>query len=193
MARAKSALMTRASAWWMPDRDRTPTARRPWKRISSTSSSSEMVTPSSSAALAITSRDLAAAADRVKDAVLVLEEREDREEARAVERRHPQVFRLERHRQPDPRIVEIAAQLAVEREPGPQQGKHLEQLRREQVAPAQERRFQDAPELVHLDAVVVQEAAQLAPRRAARGPRSPAPSGRTSGVACSSPPAPKTR
>ena len=137
--------------------------------------------------------DRAAAADGMIDAVLVLQERQDREQAGAVERRHAQVLRLERHGQPDPRVVEVAAQLAVERQPGPEQRKHLQQLRREQVAPAQEGRFQDAPELVHLDPIVVQEAAEVGPRRAARGRRSPVPSGRTSGVACSSPPAPKTR
>ncbi len=106
--------------------------------------------------------DCPAAAQRMKDAVLVLEEREDREEARAIERRHPQVFRLERHRQPDPRVVEIAAELAVEREPGPEQGKDLQELGREQVAPAQEGRFEDAPELVHLDPIVGQEPRKLA-------------------------------
>ena len=40
-------------------------------------------------------RDGAAAADRVKHAVLVFEKREDREQARALERRHAEIFRLE--------------------------------------------------------------------------------------------------
>ena len=39
--------------------------------------------------------DGAAAADRVKHAVLVFEKREDREQARALERRHAEIFRLE--------------------------------------------------------------------------------------------------
>ena len=53
-----------------------------------------------------------APAERVPDAVLVFEERQDGEQARAVERRHAQVLRLERERQPHARVAEVPAEFA---------------------------------------------------------------------------------
>ena len=88
------------------------------------------------------SRDRRTAADRVPDAEFVFEERQDREQARAVERRHAEVLRLERERQPDARVGEVAGQFAVERLPRPQERQQLDEVPAQQVAPAEERTFQ---------------------------------------------------
>ena len=53
MARAKSTLITTASAWCVPEVERKPTARRPSNKISSTSSFREISAPRSSAIPAI--------------------------------------------------------------------------------------------------------------------------------------------
>ncbi len=58
-----------------------------------------------------------APSQRVKHAVFVLEEGQDREQARAAERGHAEIFRLERKRKLQPRILEIARQFLVQRFP----------------------------------------------------------------------------
>jgi hypothetical protein len=94
----------------------------------------------------------------VEDAVLVLQEREDREQARAAEGGHPQVLRLEGEGQPQPRVGEVASQLAVERAPGLDLGQKLENTGAEDVAPALERGLEAGPEELEAAAVVVEEA-----------------------------------
>ena len=101
MAWAKSALMTSASARYSPSRVFTPTARRPSKSTSFTSSPSENVDAQFAGHAGHPLADRRAPADRVPHAELVLEERQDREQARAVERRHAEVLRLEREREAD--------------------------------------------------------------------------------------------
>ncbi len=54
-----------------------------------------------------------ATAERVKHAMLVLQKRQDREQARTLEGRHPEIFRLESERQLQPRIFEITREFLV--------------------------------------------------------------------------------
>ena len=102
-----------------------------------------------------------APADRVIDPVLVFQVRQDREEARAAVGRHSQILRLKRKRHPDSRVAEIAAQLLVEREPGPQRWQQLEHSLREQVAPTEERTLQTGLELPEFVPVVLHEPAKV--------------------------------
>ena len=55
-----------------------------------------------------------AAARGMPDAVLVLDERQDAEQARALERTHSEVLALEAEREPDERILEVLAQVRVQ-------------------------------------------------------------------------------
>jgi len=88
----------------------------------------------------------AAAANRVVDAVLVLEEREDRKQARTAERRHPEIFRLKREGQPDPLVTEKRAQFRVQAPPRLQERHQLEQVGSRQVTPRLERLLQEGRE-----------------------------------------------
>ena len=118
IAWAKSALTTTASARCSPLAVRTPTARRPSNRISSTRSFRRIVDARARSATRAMSRvTRVAAADRMPDAVFVFEEGEDGEQARALERRHAEVLRLERERELQARVVEVARQLRVQRLP----------------------------------------------------------------------------
>ncbi len=122
IAWAKSALMTSASARCSPASVRTPDRLAALEQhLLHLLAERECRRPVRAATRAIAVGHRAAAADRVPDAVLVFEERQDREQARAVERRHAEVLRLERERQPDARVAEVPAQFAVERRPRPQQ------------------------------------------------------------------------
>ena len=56
---------------------------------------------------------------------LVLEERQNREQARALERRHAEVFALEREREPRARVAEEAPEITVDAEPGPGERQQL--------------------------------------------------------------------
>ena len=66
-----------------------------------------------------------ATADRMEDAVFVFEERENREQARAAERRHAEIFRLEGEREADARVAKEAAEIGVDRLMRPEHRKHL--------------------------------------------------------------------
>ena len=70
---------------------------------------------------AMASETRAAAALDVPDAVLVFQEAEDGEQARAAERRHPQVFGLEGEGEPHQRVAEMPRQVLVHRAVRPQQ------------------------------------------------------------------------
>ena len=128
-------------------------------------------------------RHRAAAADRVKDAVLVFEEGQDREQARALERRHAEILRLEREGEPHARVGEVAPQILVDAREGPERRQRRQHGGRHEVERARERLLEHRPEAFELVAVVVEEAADLrgiAPARAARpraragrGPASP--------------------
>ena len=56
----------------------------------------------------------AAAAARMEHPVLVLHERQDGEQARALERRHAEILGLEREGEPHPRVREVAGEIAVD-------------------------------------------------------------------------------
>ena len=87
---------------------RTPVARRPSNSIVSTG----FAEPDVDAEIARRRRHAlahrAAAAERVPDAELVFEKGEEGEQARAAERRHAEVFGLEREGETDPGVAEIA-------------------------------------------------------------------------------------
>ena len=129
IARAKSAFITMALARSSPAAVRTPTARRPSKSTSSTGESVRISTPSRSATRAIATVIAAQPPMRMEDAVFVFEEGEDREQARAAERRHAEVFRLKGKREADARVAEEAAEIGVERLMRPEHRQHLEQAR----------------------------------------------------------------
>ncbi len=96
----------------------------------------------------------AAAAARVEHAVLVLEEREDREQARALERRHAEVLALEREAEAHARVAEVAREVAVDAAQRPQPAQGSQDRRREQRAGARERHLQDRLEGAQLGPVV---------------------------------------
>src|SRR5262249_2614587 len=102
----------------------------------------------------------AASSQGMPDAVLVFEERQDREQAGTVEGRHAQVFRLKRECQPDARIAEIASQLALQRQPRPQDRQQPGHPPGENVAQSEERPLQTRAEARQLYAVVVKEPAE---------------------------------
>ena len=112
MARAKSAFITIASARSTPGAVRTPTARRPSKSTSSTGFIEWDLDAHPLRHARHRRRHRGAAADRMKNAVLVFEKGENREQARAAERRHAEVFRLEGKRQTNARVGKEAAQYA---------------------------------------------------------------------------------
>ena len=92
----------------------------------------------------------AAAANRMVDAMFVLKERKDREQARAAEGRHPQIFRLKREGQPNAFIGEKRAQFRIEALPGLQQRHQLEQIGVDQIPPALKGLLEEGGEAVEL-------------------------------------------
>jgi len=67
--------------------------------------------------------DGAAAAAGVEYAVLVFDERENREQTGAAKRGHAEVFGLKRKREADARLLEIAAELGIQRTMGRSNGR----------------------------------------------------------------------
>ena len=106
-------------------------------------------------------RDRGATADRVVHAILVLEECEDGEQTRAPKWRHPEVLRLEREAEANPRVGEEAAQVAVDRAPRPHLGQQLHQRKLGQITPALHRRRQDRLEGLELASIVGQVALEV--------------------------------
>ena len=96
-----------------------------------------------------------AAALRMKHAVLVFHEGQDGEEARAAERRHAQVFALERKRQADARVLEVARQVAVHRLGRPQQRQRADRVELQEVEGTVESLLQHRPEGLQLAPVVL--------------------------------------
>ena len=105
----------------------------------------------------------------MEDAVLVFEERKDREQARAAERRHAEVFRLEGEREADARVAEEAAEIGVQRLMRAKHREHLQQAQVDEVLPAEERRLEARLHALELGAILVEEAAEA--RRVARRDR----------------------
>ena len=142
IAWAKSALITTASARYSPSSVRTPTARWPSNSTSFTSSPSEKVTPSSAAMRAI-------ASDTAEQPPIGCHtpnsySRNDRIENRLGQLNGdmPEVLRLERERQPDARVAEVAAEFANRATATAAASAAASASRQlEQVAPAEERRF----------------------------------------------------
>ena len=131
-----------------------------------------------------------AAADRMEDAVFVFEKREDREKARAAERRHAEVFRLKGERQADARVAEEAAEIGVQRLMRPEHRQHLQQARIDEVLPAEEGRLEARLHARELGAVLRPGSGGSPARRRARWPRSAAPSARCRAWRRISPPPP---
>ena len=105
--------------------------------------------------------DRAAAAERVPDAEFIFEEREKREQVRAAERRHSEIFGLKRKREADARVLEIALQFLIDRGQRNDVPQRLEHGRREIVEQAPERPGQDRREVSELDPVDLDESADL--------------------------------
>ena len=101
-----------------------------------------------------------AAARGVPDAVLVLDERQDAEEARALERAHAQVLALEAEREPHERVAEVLAQVRVQRLPRLDARCDLDAVERQQVVEPTHGRLEDRRHRRELAAVVVEEAAE---------------------------------
>ncbi len=160
IACAKSALTTTASNRSVPRAERMPTARRPSNRISCTGEPSRTSTPDSRRDTPHRGHHRAASAARMPDAELVLDERQDAEQAGAAERRHAEIFALERKRQPHTLVLEVAGKVPVQRLMRPQAGKRFQHAGPQQVEHAVERRFQSRLKGFQLGAVVVHESAQ---------------------------------
>ena len=114
-------------------------------------------------------RDRGATADRMKDAVFVFEEGENREQARAAERRHAEVFRLEGKRQANAVIAKEASEIGVHRLMRTEHRQHLEQAHVDEVLPAEERRLEARLHPRELGAVFVEKTAEA--RRVVRRDR----------------------
>ena len=99
-----------------------------------------------------------AAADRMPHAVLVLDERQDREQARALERAHAEVLRLETHRETRFVALEVAGELRVHRLPRPQHRRDLERVEVHEIREPADRASQDRLHERELLAVVCDEA-----------------------------------
>ena len=119
MAWAKSALITTASAACAWPSARTPMARRPSNSSCSTGAFNVKRTPMRRANLAIVSMTALQPPIGCQMPCSCFEKRQDGEEARAAVRRHAEVLALERERQPNARILEIARQLPVDAGPRP--------------------------------------------------------------------------
>ena len=102
-------------------------------------------------------RHRAAAADGMIDPVLVFEERQDREQARAAERRHPEIFGLEREGEADPRVLEVALQVLVDAAAGMEVGESGDHGRRGHGTQGVEGLFQHGLEEFQLHPVVGEE------------------------------------
>ena len=87
-----------------------------------------------------------AAADRMVDAVLVLQERQDREQAGTAKRRHAEILRLKREGQPDPFVGKEGAEFRVEALPRLEQRHQLDEVGGGEVHPALERLFEEGSE-----------------------------------------------
>ena len=105
----------------------------------------------------------------MEHAVLVLEEREDREQARAAERRHPEILRLEREGQTNPLVAEEGTEFGVEAAPGLEQRHQLDQVGVREIPPRLERLLEERREAVELLAVRLHKPRE----RAAVGGREP--------------------
>ena len=101
-----------------------------------------------------------AAANRMKDAVLILEEAEDGEERGAAEGAHPQVLGLEAEAEADALVLEVAAEIAVEGGPWLQEREKLQHLRLEEVGPGFEGGLQKGQEAGEFLAIAGEEAAE---------------------------------
>ena len=154
----------------------------------STGSSRRISTPISLGDAGHGAGDGAAAADGVEDAVLVLEEREDGEEAGAAEGRHAEVLGLKAEAEADALVLEVDLEVAVEGAPGREQRQQLEHLGLGEVAPAFEGRLQEGQELCELVAVVGEELVKALRVLGRDGGDGAAPCCSTLGVASSSPP-----
>jgi len=102
----------------------------------------------------------------VEDAVLVFEKREDRKQARALKRRHAQVFALESEGKLHALVAEEATDFAMQRPPRTDQRQRPNDICPQQVTKAIKRRFENAAELCELFAVFTQ--IRLEPRAVAR-------------------------
>ena len=105
--------------------------------------------------------DRGAAADGVKYPVLVFEKGQNRKQARAVERRHPQILGLKRKRQADARVAKVAPEFGFQREPRAQERQHLHERPRYDRTPTEERILEHILESRQLLAVVGEEAAKV--------------------------------
>ena len=97
----------------------------------------------------------------VPHAVLVFEEGEDREQARAAEGRHAEVLRLKAEGQADARVLEVALQLLINGAERPSPGRRGEGLLGEQVPPAVEGALEHRAEGLELASVVGHVALEL--------------------------------
>ena len=91
-------------------------------------------------------------------AVLVLDDRKDREQARALERTHAEVLRLEAHREARFVALEVPRELRVHRLPRPQDGRDLERVEVHEIREPADRASQDRLHQRELLAVVRDEA-----------------------------------
>ena len=160
MARAKSAFITIAPAFSTPCAVRTPTARRPSKRTSSTGVIETDLNAEPFGHARHRCGHRGATADRMEHAVFVFEERENREQARAAERRHAEIFRLKGKRQADARVAKKASEISVDRLMRAQHRKHFQQPHIDQVLPAEERCFKTRLHAPELGAIFVEETAE---------------------------------
>ena len=160
MAWAKSALITSASNRSVPVAERTPVARRPSNRISC-DRLGQLEGDAHLAGDPLHRRHhRAAAAARMVDAELVFHEREDGEQARAAERRHAEVFGLEREGEPHPVVAEIGGQVAVHGAVRAHQLERFQHARAHEIHGPVERGLQDRAERGELGPVVRHEAGQ---------------------------------
>ena len=103
-------------------------------------------------------RERVAAADGMPHAILVLDERQNREEARALERTHAQILRLKAHRESRLIALEVAREVGMDRLPGTQDGRGLEGVEIHEISEASDRATQDGLHERELSAVVGDEA-----------------------------------
>ena len=162
IAWAKSALTTTASAASVRFAVRTAVHLRPAKIISSTGSLSSTFAPRSSRDASHRLGDRAATTYGMKDAVFILQERENAEQTGAGERRHTEILGLEAEAEANAFIFEIAAQVRIERAPRAQERQQLEHVKLGQVSPALEGRLQKRCKFLELVAIVTEEALEAA-------------------------------
>ena len=110
-----------------------------------------------------------ATADRMKYPVFVLNKGKNRKEARTAKRRHPEILRLKRKREPHALITKEAFQIGIQRLMGTQHGKHLQQTLVEQIPPSKERSLQTGLHAPELGAILIDKTTES--RRVARNDR----------------------